>query len=78
MGCHFLLQGIFQAQGLNPALLHCRQILYHLSYLGSPLNPIILLAAIASVVNSTTYADHQAKEFPSKFYLVTFTQVDFF
>ena len=28
-GCHFLLQGIFLTQGLNPSLLHCRQILYH-------------------------------------------------
>ena len=34
--CHFLLQGIFLTQGLNPGLLHCRQILYHLSYQGSP------------------------------------------
>ena len=31
-----LLQGIFPSQGLNPDLLHCRQILYHLSYQGSP------------------------------------------
>ena len=31
-GCHFLLQGIFPTQGLNPSLLHCRQILYHLSH----------------------------------------------
>ena len=37
MGCHFLLQGIFLTQGLNPGLLHCRQILYHLSHQGSPL-----------------------------------------
>ena len=29
IGCHFLLQGIFLAQGLNPCLLHFRQILYH-------------------------------------------------
>ena len=29
-------KGIFQTQGLNKALLHCRQILYHLSHLGSP------------------------------------------
>ena len=29
-GCHALLQGIFPSQGLNPALLHCGQILYHL------------------------------------------------
>ena len=34
--CHFLLQGIFPIQGSNPGLLHCRQILYHLSHQGSP------------------------------------------
>ena len=32
MGCHFLLQGIFPTQGLNPGLPHCRQTLYHLSH----------------------------------------------
>ena len=32
VGCHSLLQGIFPTQGLNPGLLHCRQILYHLNY----------------------------------------------
>ena len=26
-GCHFLLQGIFPTQGLNPCLLHCRYTL---------------------------------------------------
>ena len=31
-----LLQGIFPTQELNPGLLHCRQILYQLSYQGSP------------------------------------------
>ena len=30
------LQGIFPIQGWNPGLPHCRQILYHLSYQGSP------------------------------------------
>ena len=34
--CHFLLQGIFPTQALNPGPLHCRQILYRLSYKGSP------------------------------------------
>jgi len=29
--CHFLLQGIFPNQGLNPGLPHCRQTLYRLS-----------------------------------------------
>ena len=33
---HALLQGIFPTQGSNPVLLHCRRILYHLSYHGSP------------------------------------------
>ena len=32
VGCHGLLQGIFPTQGSNPGLLHCRQILYQLSY----------------------------------------------
>ena len=29
-------QGVFPTQGLNPGLLHCRQIPYQLSYQGSP------------------------------------------
>ena len=36
VGCHLLLQGIFLTQELNPSLLHCRQILYYLSYQGGP------------------------------------------
>ena len=36
MGCHFLLQGIFPAQGLNLGLPHCRRTLYLLSHQGSP------------------------------------------
>ena len=36
MGCHAHLQGIFPTQGLNPGLLHYGQILYNLSYQGSP------------------------------------------
>ena len=36
VGCHALLHGIFPTQGSNPGLLHCRQILYHLSHQGSP------------------------------------------
>ena len=35
VGCHALLQGIFPIQGSNPDLLHCRRILYQLSYQGS-------------------------------------------
>jgi len=37
-GCsvHGILQGLFQTQGLNPGLPHCRQILYQLSHKGNP------------------------------------------
>ena len=31
VGCHSLLQGIFPIWALNPSLLNCRQILYHLT-----------------------------------------------
>ena len=34
VGCHFLLQGIFLTQGLNPDLPYCRQTLYCLSHWG--------------------------------------------
>ena len=35
-GSHLLLQGIFQTQGSNLGLLHCRRIIYRLSHQGSP------------------------------------------
>ena len=36
VGSLSLLLGIFPTQGLNPGFLHCRRILYQLSYQGSP------------------------------------------
>ena len=53
VGCHFLLQGIFPTQGLNPGLLQCRKILYHLNYqesiqVGSAFSPIPLVSRIVS------------------------------
>ena len=33
MGCHSLLQRTFLTQGSNPGLLHCRQIIYGLSWI---------------------------------------------
>ena len=38
VGSLSLLQGIFLTQELNRGLLHCRQIVYQLSYHGSPHN----------------------------------------
>ena len=39
VGSHSLLQGIFPTWGLNPSLLHCKQILYHLSHQRNPREP---------------------------------------
>ena len=50
LGCHFLLQGIFQTQGQNPGLPHCRWILYQLSYQGS-LSPCLTRL----ILNSTFF-----------------------
>ena len=36
VGSLSLLQGILPIQGSNPGLLHCRRVLYQLSYQGSP------------------------------------------
>ena len=35
VGSHSLLQGTFLTQGSKPSLLHCRQMLYHLSHQGN-------------------------------------------
>ena len=48
VGCHFLLQRIFLTQGLNPGLLHCRQMLYHLSHQGSPRSKCLLISWLQS------------------------------
>ena len=40
IACHFLLQGVFLIQGLNPGLRHCRQNLHHLKHQGSPTSTI--------------------------------------
>ena len=41
VGSLSLLQGIFLTQELNQGLLHCRQILYQLSYQGSLIDPLL-------------------------------------
>ena len=46
VGSHSLLQEIFPTQGSNTGLLHFRQILYHLSHQGSPLELIFFTTSI--------------------------------
>ena len=36
VGSHSILQGVILTQGSNLGLLHCGQIIYHLSHQGSP------------------------------------------
>ena len=60
--CHFLLQGIFPTQGSNPSLLHCLQILYHLSHQrsGFPFKYIclqILCFPYSTLLNALTFLD---------------------
>ena len=43
VGSLSLLKGIFPTQELNRGLLHCRQILYQLSYQGSPCWVILII-----------------------------------
>ena len=54
VGCHFLLQGIFPTQGLNLGLLHFWQILYCLSYQGSPYWSYRLLLVLKSIYTVRT------------------------
>ena len=51
VGCHFLLQGIFPALGLNTGLPYCRQILYQLSHKGSPDNIFIVIMMQKLIIN---------------------------
>ena len=58
VGFHFLLQGIFPTQGLNSCLLHCSQILYHLSYQGSPgdkIQQVIISMMVAEALEEGEY-----------------------
>ena len=41
VGCHFLFQGIFLTQGLNPCPLHSQVDSLPLSHLGSPKSPSV-------------------------------------
>ena len=54
MGSLSLFQGIFPTQELNWALLHCRWILYQLTYQGSPFLclPVIFCLGICSLIVS--------------------------
>ena len=53
VGCHVLLQGIFQIQGLNPGLPHCRRILLQSE---PPGKPLAILGSIIGVKGVTFFS----------------------
>ena len=85
MGCHFLLQGVFPTQESNLGLLHCRQILYQLSYEGSlsyneiikmDLNPICCCCSvIKSCLTLCDPMDCRTSGLPVLHYLLEFAQI---
>ena len=54
--CHFLPQVIFPTRGLNMGLLHCGQMLYHLSH------PILIYIYICIYIYSSGYLGHFAPQ----------------
>jgi len=69
-----LLQRIYLIQGSNPGLLHCRQILYQLSYEGSPTCEIGILIS----TNVTFYWwGHWGSEKSCLFFLIFFSFLNF-
>ena len=54
VGCHFLLQSIFQTQQSNLGLPNCKQILYHLSYQGSPFNSLKIILCVLKTRHTTS------------------------
>ena len=62
VGCHSLLQRIFLTKGLNPDLLRCRQILYHLSHQRSLPVPGALYAMTCKNSNDDGGSETEAEE----------------
>ena len=56
-------KGVFQTQGSNPGLLHCRQILYHLSHQRSPKVGGVLVAQSCLTLCVTRPVIHQVPLF---------------
>ena len=48
VGQHFLFQGIFPSQGLNPNLLHWQVGSLPLNHLGSPISKVVVLKFLVS------------------------------
>ena len=56
-GSHSLLQRIFPTQGSNLGIPYCKQILYHLSHQGSPIQSMCVLCSV-TLVTSDSLSPH--------------------
>ena len=75
VGIHYLLQGIFPTQGLDPGLLHCRWSLYQLSHKESP-RILELVSSVSSIAQSCpTLCDPMNRSTPDTNYEFTQTHV---
>ena len=62
VGCHFLLQGIFPTQGLNPGLPHCRQTFFIQPYfIQFPLKTRKLQLRINNLSKNTQFRNHRSR-----------------
>ena len=52
VSCHYILHGLFLAQGSNQGLLHCRSVLYYLRHQGSPTPTISWLISTKQMTKS--------------------------
>ena len=66
VGCHFLLQGIFSTQELNPGLLHCRQKIYQLSHVTTTNKFKNQLCYFTSYVSLSRYLTSLRISFPRR------------
>ena len=58
MDSHFLLQGIFLTQRLNPGSPHCRQIVYHWSHPYQQFHPLLFFHTISAGINMRKKANN--------------------
>ena len=73
---HSFLQGFFPTQGSNPGLLHCRQILYHLSHQGHPISHTGLLKQKFKFISSITLTTFQGSITTCGQWLLSWNSVD--
>ena len=60
VGSYALLQGIFPTQELNLGHMHCRQILYRLSYEGSPSSDLNKIKVYFSIRYNSSWYNNSA------------------